>query len=419
MKTKRFLSLFLLIIFLLPLTGCWDYHDFDDLTLVSAMGFDMEEGTNEITVTVQYYIPGAGNVNGSGGGLSKLPMAGGAVKATGKTIADAILKIQESRRKTLFYGYLNVIVLGENAAKNITKEVIGFADRTPSVRATAYLAVAEGKAEDVLCTADPGIATSVGKNIYELIDCANQSGAAYPVSIEDFAEKVATTGTQPVAPRVTVFITKQLENENPDESKEDEKPVKVISMNEGYQIVDGMAAFMDFKLVGWLNAKESTGLSWITDHKLKIYESVNMEPSSDVDIRNVIIFNIKNSKSKIKVKIEDDKPKITVSTEIEADMRKYYPGGDEKLTSDALSNLEKKLADNVASEIMETIKKSQKDLDSDVCNFGFAFYRKYPKLWHEKYEKDWKDIYSEVPINVEVTAKIQNTGSTIIKFVSR
>lgn len=418
MKTKRFLSLFLILSFLLPLAGCWDYHDFEEFTLVSAMGVDMEEGTNEVTVTVQYYIPGAGNTNGSGSGLSNMPLAGGVITATGKTMEDAVLKIQQARRKTLFFGYLNVIVLGETAAKNIMKEVIGLMDRSPSFRSTAYLAVAEGKAEDVLCTADPGLAASVGKNIYDLIDRAMESGAAYPVSIEDFAEKIATTGTQPVALRITVVITKHLENESSAESK-DEKPVKVIHMNEGYQIVDGMAVFKDYKLVGWLNAKESTGLSWITDHKLKIFESVNMEPSSDADIEDVIIFNVMNSKSKIIVKLEGEKPVMTVSTEIEADMRKYYPGGDEDLTPYALSKMEKKLAENVASEIMETIKKSQKELDSDICNFGFAFYRKYPKLWHEKYETNWKEIYSEVTINVEVTAKIQNTGTSIMKFVVR
>jgi germination protein, Ger(x)C family len=409
---KKKMALIILLILSLLLTGCWDYSDYDDLALISAIGVDLDKNTNEVTVILQNYVPSAANLQTSG---KSIPISA-AVKAKGATLTEALSKIQKARRKRLFYAYLNVVVVGENASKKIITDTLQYFERSPNVRTTAYLAITKGKAEDVLTTMDPNVSVTIGQDIYGLIEESPSAGSAFPVSIEDFMEKLAISGIDPVAPIVTVKQTKKSKEGSSSENTRGDGLIKFSKLKEGYQTISGMAAFKGDKLVGWLNVKESTGLGWILNKDISPYEEV--KTSSKNRIQNTMAFSVSKSKSKIKVELAHNKPVITVDTNIEADLRKYAKDADATyLTPDALALAERGLSDKVKSEIKAAIKKGQKDLKTDIFGFGFAFYRKYPSLWHEQYEKKWKDTFANIQINVNVTAKIINTGSSIKKFV--
>lgn len=81
--------------------------------------------------------------------------------------------------------------------------------------------------------------------------------------------------------------------------------------------------------------------------------------------------------------------------------------------------MENGLAENVKAEINAAIKKAQKELKSDIFSFGFNFYRDNPKLWHSEYEKKWKQLFPNLQVNVNVTAKITDTGTSINKLMPK
>ncbi len=414
MRCKRFLALLLTASIILPMTGCWDYQEFEDIALVSAIGYDYDEASKEITVTIQHYIPAAGGAANTKGGDMTIPLAGGTVIAKGKTIPEAVNKIQSARRKNLFFGYINVILLGEAAAKNIMKDVILVTDRTPNIRSTAYIAVTEGRAEDVLCVRDPNIPVSIGRSIYDLIEQSLESGYSYPVTFQDFVEELEISGVEAVAPRVTAVVTKHMENEGDFENLGD-MPERVVNLNEGYHFVDGIAIFKNDKLAGWLDKKDAGGLAWLTGQDVRNYETV-MTDSEDDD-QNYVIVNIQGAKCKIKVKMEGDKPVFTVSAKVEAALLKYSEKlSSEEQTPDVVEFIQGKLAETVRKQIESAVIKIQKEQRSDAAGFGFVLYRKYPKLWHEKFEKDWEELFPSVLIHVEVEAKIQNTGTVVRKL---
>lgn len=458
---KRVL-LFLVISSSLILTGCWDYNDFNDLALVSAFGFDFDEKTQDITMTVQYYIPGGTGGEGAGGGGShdkggttkNLPSTG-VVIAKGKTISDALGKVQQTRRKELFYAYMDIFIIGQTAAKNIMKQIVDFSDRTPNVRSTLYIAIAKGTAEEVLTTLDPNISITTGRNIHDMIDQSSHAGSAFPVSLEDFSENLVIGGIEPTAPVVTVVIDKSegtsdggksaggssgssqsgstsgvsgpqgsgsgsgasgvTSSSAGSEGSEDEGAKKISKLKDGFQKITGLAVFKKDKLVGWLNTTECTGLGWITNKNMSPYE--NVPNGSSKDIKNTLVFNVISCKSKIKAEVKNGKPEITVKTDMQAALIKYAENiNAEELTPDIIKYMEKKLAENVMSEINAALNKCQKELKTDVFGFGFQFYRQNTKLWHKEYEKKWDDIYPDVKINVMVKAKIQNTGTNVRKF---
>lgn len=416
MRIKLFLLIPLLVSFIFC-TGCWDYREYEDMVLVSALGVDFNKDTREITVTIQYMVPGAlGGAQGKEGS-SKSSLSSGTIEtASGITMADAFTNIQKVVGRKLFYGYMQVQVVGEDAAKYIMKDIIQIDDRTPEIRTTAYLAIAPGKAKDAVSTFDPDASEQTGKNIYDLINQSVSSGSSLPISIEDFEEKMALEGTEPVATRIEErFFNKpnggSETSGNMDSGNKGEQKT-------GHQRIEGLAVFRGEELVGWLDSKESLGLGWITRKNMAPYEIVKISDKEDTESR--LIFRVSKSNSKIKVQLDNGKPVININTYVEADMRKYTDDiMPETLTPDTISLVEERLSENVQLEINAAIKKGQKELKSDIFGFGYVFYRQRPGLWHSQYEKKWQDIFVDMPVKVNVEAKVINTGTNIMKFFVR
>ena len=136
------------------------------------------------------------------------------------------------------------------------------------------------------------------------------------------------------------------------------------------------------------------------------------------DNNNCIYYYIKNSKSSISVDAGNEKPLITIKVNLIAELRKNSNDTQSNiLLTEELKELETKLNESIRSDIEAALKKCQKELKTDVFGFGFALFRKNPKLWNEEYEKNWDKIYPELPVTIEVDSKINSTGTNIRKFI--
>jgi spore germination protein KC len=422
MRLKSIVLILITVSFIF-LCGCWDYREYESLAMVSVLGFDTDGTTSQVTVTARYLVKDGGSSSQATGGSAKATTGSTAVKATGLSIDDACTKIQQATGKNLFYGYMDEIVIGENAAKQITADIIGYINRTPNIRMSAYLTVTSGKAEEVLSTYDPNNSDPTGKTIHNLIDQSINSGSAFPVTIQSFEESLVINGEEPVAPVITVEQMAQSKNsgtssansfENSGDSVET-GAVELGEQKEGYDKINSIAAFQNGELAGWLEGRECTGLGWICNQKLNVLESV--KTSSENNVMNTFVFRVTNSNCDIKTKLDDGKPVIYINAYVEADLRKFSNNiNADFLTPDVISLLEKGLADNVRTDIKAAVQKGQKELKTDIFRIGFNFYRQYPKLWHTQYEKSWNQIFPTLQINVNVDAKVIDTGTSIRKF---
>lgn len=437
-----------LILSLIFSSGCWDYTEYEHLALVQALGVDYDKTSSKVTVTVEYIITSGGGAaqGGGGGGGSKTKFE--SIKGSGSTISEALTVIQDAIRKRLFYSYLGVVILGKSAAENITLDVIGFIDRTPEVRTSTYFGITDGTAEDAIVTSDPKSSVATGKRIHDIMEQSKDSGSAFPVTIEAFEESLAISGKQCSAPRITVISAGSSSGSNSSSggggssssgstagggassgggsssssggassggSSSQAEPYRYTEPKDGYQKIDGIAAFNGEKFVGWLERNESEGLGWILNKSIVPYENVPLKGSNNTNY--TLIFKISKYKSKINIKLKDNKPEITINTNVESDLRKYSKGiNKDVLTPDVLDTMEKEISEKIQSDINSAINKGQKQLKTDVFCFGFDFYRKYPKLWHSSYEKKWNNIFPTIPIKVNVKTKIINTGTNIKKF---
>lgn len=402
--------LLLLIISLSFASGCWDYTEYEKLAPVFGIAVDFDKKTGETTVAQQYLIPKGGGKGPEGGGASSTK-TGLVYSATAKSLYEAITKLQQVVVERIFYGYLNVYVVGEETAKYNLKDQIELIDRTPAIRDIAYFIVTPGKAEKVLSTVDENIASTSSQQIVSLLNNAKSTGAAFPVTIHDATEVLAIEGWELTVP--CIISTAQ------DSTKSEVGTEDGIHLDEKYKggfRAAGMAAFKGDKLVGWLNPKETIGLGWITGKPLTVYK-VSTQPEG-TDVAQILYFRILKSGGKIKVKLVNNEPVIYVNVSASADLRKYFSqSGSDYIDPKEIKKVETLLADSIRSDIQAALTKGQNELQSDIFGFGFAFFRKYPRLWKSDYAKIWPEIYPDIPVEVTVKTKILNTGTNIRKLI--
>lgn len=416
---KKTALLISLLSFILFFDGCWDYTEYNEMTQIYSLGIDLNKSSNEVTMTLQY-IPITKSPGEKTGDINK----GTVYSASGLTLIDAFTKLQQASPNKLFFGYLQVILIGEDAAKFIMKDIIGYLERTPSLRNSVNIIIVPGKAEGTIATRDPNAVSSSGKKIRMLLNSYKSSGSTYSVTLHDFLQMMTREGVEPVAPRI---LTTSYTNGPGEALGGTQGGIRFAVEKHGNIIANGVAAFKKDIFVGWLNDKETLGLNWILGNKITSYKTSNIDELSSnddlkdlplhADLKKTLYFFITRSGSKVKVKIENDKPVIYLKVKVEAALRKYYSDeGSEYIDGDIVNSIEEKLESSIYSDITEALKKGKDELDSDIFGFGFNFYRQHPKEWHKYYEKSWDSMFQNISVKVDVEAKLNNTGTNIKKF---
>ncbi|AOY77917.1 Ger(x)C family spore germination protein [Clostridium formicaceticum] len=397
MKKKIvFLALFTFISLILQ--GCWDYMEYEDMVQLIALGIDYDKDSNETTVTFQY-IPTAEQSHNGEGSQGSSTQDGVIYSATDKTLFCALLNLTNQTSKYIFWGYLKIIIVGEEAAKYKMRDLIEHFNRTPAIRDTAYLVITSGKAEDTLNTYDVHYPMPSGEQIYNLTALSKDTAAAYPVSIQDFAAMLAIPGLEAAVPHVT-SVNPKLQSEK----------------SEAAHRISSIAVFKKDQFMGLLDEQESLGYSWITGKPARTFKV--SEESEKADTQDIFYYRVDRAKSKIKAEMNDGKPVIHIHVTVSAELRKYYSHkGSNILLPEDIKIMEMKLSESIRSDIEAALKKSQKQLQSDIFGFGFTFYRKYTRLWQTELEDHWEDIFPNLEVNVKVDAKVENTNQNIRRLI--
>jgi spore germination protein KC len=117
-KTRKYKFLVIIVmhsLFLISLTGCWSSHEAEENAIIDIMGVDKNEnGEYEITASIvktyQIFSLTSKNSSEAKGGNSYI------ISTTGKSIVQAISRLASSIPKRLYFGHMNVLVLGNTFA---------------------------------------------------------------------------------------------------------------------------------------------------------------------------------------------------------------------------------------------------------------------------------------------------------------
>ena len=136
---KKVKSLFLALVLLFSLTGCYDADEPNDIVYVMALGVDRGAHAGEYTFTIQFARPtqisgGASEEGGPGG-----EEAFGIVTVNAPTIYSGINLANHIVSKRFTLAHMKLIVFSEEVAKQGVLDMADTIARSSDIRPNIYL----------------------------------------------------------------------------------------------------------------------------------------------------------------------------------------------------------------------------------------------------------------------------------------
>lgn len=394
MKRK---GLFLLTLALLVLlTGCWNCRELNDLAIVMGTGIDKIDG--EYVISAQIVNPG-GVASKEGGGMNQSSVATYSMRAS--SIFEGIRKMTTVTPRRLYFSHIQVLVLGEQIAKEGAKEVLDLLFRDHEVRPDFYVILAkDATALQILSMIDP-LEKIPATKLYKSLETAESAwGSIVSIQLDEFIADLLRDGIEPVLVGVNTKGKVHMGTSGGNSQKESQS--SLLRYHE-------IGVFKGDKLRGWFNEEESIGFSYITDRVDSTVEEI------PCDKNNKIVIEIIRNKTTVNGKVEKGKPQVEVSISAEGNVGEVACSND---LSDpkTIYKLEADVEKQIKGKIVSAIHKAQKQYRSDVFGFGQSIYKDDPKGW-EKVKEDWDSQFPNLKVKIKTDVKIRRTGKVGNSFI--
>ena len=378
----------LLIIFItLSLTGCAGYKELNELSIVTAVGFDKKDDNYELSFLIAN-SPKEGTSSKEGEAKTTVYVG------KGKTIAEASKEVEQIIPKQIYLGHINVVIISEDISKEGFLNIADWLLRNPETRKKFYLLQAKDtSAKNILKIVSP-LESFPSQSIATLIESnAESKSIATSVTYSNFISQILEKGYDPVLPSVSIKgNVKKGSNEKNLETTEPES----------YLVLGPLAIFKQDKLKGFSTKKESSMINIIKNDAKEINYNVKYQ-NEDI--------SIESSKLKSKIEIKDEK-NVTIKISGLGDI--YHINNKIDIQNyKEINKIEKAWSKQLKNDLLKVIKKIQTEYKADIFGFGNQIYKNNPKKW-EKLEKNWNNQYfPHLNIKIETSLKINQTGSLV------
>lgn len=385
MKKKIILLIF--ISCLLILSGCWNRRELNELALVVGLSIDKKDGK---------YILGAqvvepGEVASQKGGGNRTPVT--TYFEEGAYLFEAVRRMTTISPRKLYFSHLQILVLGEEIAKEGFSEALELLTRDPEFRKDFYIIVSKDvSGKDILQNLTPLEAIPANKLRSSLESSEKSWAPTVAIQMDELITDLTSEGKNPVLTGITIRGNKR----------------KGLTSGNVQRITPfarlhykNVAVFNGDKLIGWLNEKESKGYNYITDN---VKNTVGKIPCPD---GNKLVLEIIRAKSEVTGKVVNGKVHINIKMSGEANVGEVACNID--LTKpESIKKLE--LSVNKVNEhiLSQSVKKAKK-LRADIYGFGEVIHRADPQKW-KVLKKDWDQHFVDSEVTIQSDFKIRRTG---------
>lgn len=370
----RMLFLILLIINTTTFTGCWNYREINQLSIVAGMAVDKSEtGKYILTVEIVDLHEGGRDTRIK----SKL------LEIEGDTLFDAVRNAVKITALRLYFGQMEILIISQEIAREGVFELVDILSRNAEPRLTIDLLVSKEKTANEILNSQ-SITTEIRSyEINDMLDAQKILSKTSKVEIYQFINALPCEGIYPVLPCVHLTETAGLKTSE----------------------LSGTAVFKGDKLIGFLDEEETKYFSFITD---KIKGGLLILKNSPDENNINISLEIYENKTKVKPVYSDGKVSIRLETKTrvvfaEQGTRENFMNESGRLM------LEKDAGELLKTNITKVIQKVQKDFGVDIFGFGSIVNADMPDLWKE-IGYDWNTVFKDMEVNVNTTIEIQNSG---------
>ncbi|KOY81637.1 Ger(x)C family spore germination protein [Lysinibacillus macroides] len=379
----------LLCILTLLLSGCWSKRELNELAIVVALGIDKVEDHYEITV--QIVDPSEISVRQVS--TQRAPVI--TYHAQGETIFEAIRKMTTVAARKPYFSHLQVVVLGEDLAKEGIDESLDLIARDHEFRNDFDVIMSyEATAKEVLNILTPIEKIPANKMVNSLRTSEKAWGSTIAVNIDELVDMLHKEERGAILTAIEIHGDRKLGM--------DQTNVQRVKTSAWLQYA-GLAVFKDNQFVGLLSEEDSKSISFLNDTIKSTVERIACPE------KGTLSMEITQSHTKIKGTFERGAPKIDVQINIIQNVDEV--GCTINLMESAtMDYINQKTAQGIQKRIEKTLETIQQYYQVDILGFCDALHRADAKQW-KKIKGDWPTIFPELQVNIDVKVKTQGVGT--------
>ncbi|MDF2547316.1 MAG: Ger(x)C family spore germination protein [Anaerosolibacter sp.] len=372
MKYEKSILLILLIIGVSFTSGCWNYREIDEMTIVSGVAIDYED--EKFVLTIESITPKGGQ---------DVTMTSDLTTAEGATIFDAIRNLIMQTGRRVYWAHGKVIIISEEIARAGITPVLDYVTRDAEVRENMWLVLSKEKDAKSLLEGKDKMHDTISVHIDDMLQSQKSISKYNAVELWRFLDDLTADGISPTMPMAVL------------KTKRDAK----------IPLINGIAIFKRDRMVGELNGIEARSLL-LTKGELK--GGVIVVPN--VGKTNTdITLEVFKSKTKVKPELIDGKLMMKIDVKLDVNIAEIK-GTDDFISEKGRKVLQKEAEELVKMQIENTIKKVQKQWASDVFDFGGVVQREMPDYW-KAHKNDWDKQFAG--LIVKANAEINIRGSAL------
>ncbi|MGI5898560.1 MAG: Ger(x)C family spore germination protein [Christensenellales bacterium] len=375
----------------LLLTGCWDSHELDELSIVVGVALDKGNGADmdgmdgrtyeepdgqnsskNVLLTVQ-----VANIQGESSGSSSNPGFFLLENESGSLLSSLNFMNFESSR-FLYMQHNPMIIISEELAREGIIEYVDYYMRDYFTRKEAWLFISKGKAKDMIGAQIPQ-SQIASMGIVNMM--ANDQGLFDVIGINllEFTTDLMETAKAPIIPVL------ELSEEN---------EINTIWMT-------GLGVFDEDVLIDVLDLDEIRGFVWTVNG----IQTGIIKADSD---SGSATLRVSGSKHEIKPVIREDGG-VDFIADIFVRLSIGEVRGFESISLEELhKTLEEMVREEVDQLIQNTLKRVQ-ELGADIYGFGSLVHKRYPSHWKD-IKDNWKEMFTEVSISANIEVDVASAG---------
>jgi len=369
---------FLIIVafsFILSLTGCWNYREISESSIVAGMAIDIGEKGYNYHLTLEI-------INVEGGESSKIKSV--IIETDADTIFVGVRNFIAITSKKLFFGHCKVIILSEQIARNGLKEELDFIMRDAEPRIDIDVLLSKEDTAGEILKTKGSVNPIISYEIDTMLKNSSQSLVkSTTTKAYELVNILETPGISLTLPCIMI-------------RKEEDK---------GFVFLSGTAIFKRDKLCGFLDSYQTKTFNFIVNTVKGGALVVRMNDEKTANLATEIF----TSKTKIKPIIKGDSVsfRIDVKTEVAiADVVTDF----EASNSEGRQELKYIIENSIETEIKDLVAKVQKECGVDIFGFGRKLYENNPKLFN-KYNGKWNENFKDIGVEVHADVSIRGGGN--------
>jgi len=381
---------FLLALTLLSLAGCWNRREMETLGFVIGAAFDWVEAESEYEVTVQIVQAAALSPNGGGAGPAFTT-----IQSRGKTVFDAVRHANSITSRKIWWGHMQVLLIGEAAARRGIAEVLNWISRDGETRLLYWVLLTRGHAGSLLqpkATAEKIPALG----LRDMIRTAGATSTTPMVRVSDLFQMLQ-------APAAAVVGVIEL----------DEAGVSAGGTPGPNFRLAGSGVIVGNGLVDFLEPVESRGVLWL---RSKVRSALLPVPCPGQPERMVGI-EITRAATQITPTL-DPQGELRLKAQISVEGN---VGDQDCLTVKAslgkIIPLEERLKEHVQQEVESALERCRA-LPADCFGFGDRLVQEMPRVW-DRVQENWHETFRKTPVAISIKTKIRATGAEIRPLIPK